>query len=108
MMESAKTVFDSLPIEGYFACIWLSRGISDAYVGDTLVERTQSMIELEALLAESFRGRKLSLYNFGYRRSEALYSLEAYNIPNNVFPIFWWPSLKSGKPRNTMFKHFIG
>lgn len=108
LMEAAKTVLDSLPIEGYFACLCLRRGISDEYNGGVLATKTQSMIKLEGLLAKSFRGYDLAKYNFGFQRSEALYSLEAYNIPNNVFPIFWWPALKSGKLRDPMFKHFIG
>jgi hypothetical protein len=108
MMESAKTVLDSLPIEDYFACLWLRRGISDEYKGDQLSVRTQSMIELEQLLGVSFKRHNLAMYHFGFGHSEALFSLEAQNTPNNVFPIFWWPVLNSGKKRNTMFRHFLG
>ena len=108
MMEPAKTVLNLLPIEGYFACLWLRRGISDVYEGNELVARTQSMTEIEELLGKSFKGRNLATYNFGYKRSEALFSLEAHNTPNNVFPIFWWPVLNSGKIRNPMFRHFLG
>lgn len=108
MMEAAKPILSLLPIEDYFSCLCLRRAISDEYTGDVLTRKKQSMVELEELLAETFKGRKLTNYNFGYQRSEALYSLEAYNTPNNVFPIFWWPELRSGKRRRPMFNHFIG
>lgn len=108
MMEPAKTVLNLLPIEDYFVYQWLRRGISDVYEGDELVARTQSMTELEELLGKSFKRYNLATYNFGYKRSEALFTLEAQNTPNNVFPIFWWPVLNSGKKRNPMFRHFLG
>ncbi len=108
MMEPARTVLDLLPIENYFAYLWLRKGISDEYKGDQLVARTQSMTELEKLLGKSFKKHNLATYHFGFKHSEALFSLEAQNTPNNVFPIFWWPVLNSGKKRNTMFRHFLG
>jgi hypothetical protein len=108
-METAKSVLlQSIPIDDYFSCNWLRRGISEVYNGTELVVKTQLMRDLEEILDDTFRTYKLTTYNFGFKRSEALYNLEAYNIPNNVFPIFWWPVLKPGKKRNPMFRHFLG
>lgn len=107
-MESARSVLQSIPIDDYFSCHWLRRGISDEYNGTELVVKTQLMRDLEGILGDTFRTYKLTTYNFGFKCSEALYNLEAYNIPNNVFPIFWWPVLKAGKKRNPMFRHFLG
>jgi hypothetical protein len=108
-MEQAKNVvLIAIPNDNYFSCNWLRRGISDAYNGTELTIKTQLMRDLEDMLHDTFYTYKLTTYNFGFKRSEALYNLEAYNIPNNVFPIFWWPVLKSGKKRNPIFKHFLG
>jgi hypothetical protein len=107
-MEQAKSVLQSISIDGYFSCNWLRRGISDEYKGTELVDKTQLMIDLEKLLGNNFGKYELEKFNFGFNRSEALYNLEAYNIPNNVFPIFWWPVIKKDKKRNPMFRHFLG
>ena len=44
-------------------------------------------------------------YKFGYEKSESLFVLENSNIPNNVFPVFWWPfNLEGERKRITIFK----
>ncbi len=103
-MELAQSKISSLNFNDYYSCIWLKRGISDEYCGEELNLRTNSMTELENLLAASINNRKLSDVNFGFKKSEALYVMESYNIPNNVFPVFWWAKFASGKSRNPMFK----
>ena len=42
-------------------------------------------------------------YSFGYGQSEAAFFLEAFNIPNNNFPILWWEKYADGTPRPTLF-----
>lgn len=101
-MDFSKEVLDKLNVE-YFSVYWLKRGISELI--EEVEERenaTQSMSSLEEKLLKEYSGRKLP--NFGYKRSEALFAMEAFNVPNNVFPIFWWPFLNSGVERKTLFK----
>ena len=42
--------------------------------------------------------------NIRYKESESLFNLESYNVPNNVFPIFWWPQLKDNNYHKTLFR----
>lgn len=104
-MEAAKERISLLPNVDFFSSIWLKKGISDL-VGINETEKNifnQSMTELELKLYKKYNNLTLSRFNFGYKRSEALYCLEAYNIPNNVFPIFWWPKLIDKSIHKTMF-----
>lgn len=86
-------------------CEFFDRGISDRYEGQTLVEYTTAMDELEKGLSPKFR--KLALPNFGYRGSEALFYIFGMNAPNNNFPIFWWPETYEKHKRLTMFPILI-
>jgi hypothetical protein len=42
-------------------------------------------------------------YSHGYKKSEASFYLEGYNIPNNNFPILWWDKYADGNQRSTLF-----
>lgn len=99
-MEISCTVLDELGID-YFCTIWLKKGISDFYKDNELTDAISDMNKLEYKLEPEVAGRKLQ--NFGWGRSEALFALESFNVPNNVFPVFWWPELKPGKKRKTIF-----
>ena len=90
-LNLSKSRLDGMGVD-YFSTIWLCKGISDYYVGDQLVAAIEDMTELEKNLKELG-----SDYRFGYKKSEALYYHEPYNVSNNVFPLFWWE--KSGKRR---------
>lgn len=100
-MEFSKEVLDNLKVD-YYSVHWLKKGIIELVEEGKREVAIQSMEELEKKLQKNYRGRKLP--NFGYKRSEALYALEANNIPNNVFPIFWWPFYKGGVSRKTLFR----
>lgn len=100
-MESSRSCLDYLDVE-CFCPIWLRKGITDQFAGAELLKMTKAMMELEKKLANKFKG--LFLQSFGYGKSEALFCVEAYNVPNNVFPIFWWPVLKDHSRRKTLFK----
>ena len=78
----------------------LKKGISDFYHEEDLEIKKNIMLTLESKL---LKGRKSDYFPFGYKKSESLFSIESYNIPNNVFPIFWWEKTENGY-RNTMFK----
>lgn len=100
-MAFSKKVLDDLGVE-YYSVHWLQKGINGLIELDKRESATQSMEQLETKLQKNYHGR--SLPNFGYKRSEALYALENNNIPNNVFPIFWWPFYKGGHERKTLFR----
>ena len=100
-MKFAEEVLESLDVD-YFSVHWLNKGISELVSGEKKEVATKSMEELEKKLQKRYQGKKLP--NFGYKRSESLFALESNNIPNNVFPIFWWPFLKGGVSRKTIFK----
>jgi hypothetical protein len=102
-LEIGIKKLDELKID-YFIPIWLKKGISDYYRGEDLESAVNNMLALEELLEAEFKRLKLPSFSFGYKKSEALFAIESFNVPNNVFPIFWWPVLKGMKERNTLFK----
>jgi len=85
----------------------LLKGISDNFSKIKRIQQISDMIFLEKKLADTYKHHNLSTFNFGYKRSEALFSFTELNIPNNVFPIFWWPMLKGQKERKTIFKRAL-
>lgn len=97
--EGKKRIIDS----GInFECfIELDKGISDFFIGSDLIEKLNVMTSLENKLSDSFGD--VPLPHLGYGETEALYSRERGNTPNNVFPIFWWPQLKNKDDRNPLF-----
>ncbi|WP_175781034.1 phosphoribosyltransferase-like protein [Burkholderia cenocepacia] len=83
-MEASRPVLDSLGGK-YFSDVWLTRGISDHFEGGTLADAISDMHQLENKL----EGLPAN-YCFGFKASESIYYHEPFNVPNNVFPIFWW------------------
>jgi len=100
-MEFARDALDKLGID-YYVPIWLKKGISEKYTGHRLEISTNAMKKLEKKLCKAYSG--LYLQSFGYKKSESLFAIESFNVPNNVFPVFWWPYDKDRKFRNTLFK----
>lgn len=100
-MNFAVEVLDKLDVE-YYSVHWLKKGISELVSENKKEVATKSMEELEKKLKKKYHGKQIP--NFGYKKSESLFALESNNIPNNVFPIFWWPFLKRGIPRKTIFR----
>ena len=47
------------------------------------------------------------MHPLGYNDSEALYYREDGNVPNSVFPIFWWPEYADKKSRNQLIVRAI-
>lgn len=101
-MRDAQIVLNALGID-YYCPVWLDKGISGHYKGANLTTSVSEMRVLERKLSRRHFGWYLSSYNFGYGRSEALFCVHAFNVPNNVFPVFWWPKERNGKKRKTIF-----
>lgn len=102
-MEKSKEVVEAEADE-FFALEWLQRGISDHYQGADLKTATAAMEELEKQLSSRNGRKKLKDYNFGWKRTEAIFYTEGSNPPNNNFPIFWWPMLKPKRKRNPILR----
>jgi hypoxanthine phosphoribosyltransferase len=100
-MDFSKDVLNALGVE-YYSVHWLKKGINELIEEAKREAASQSMEQLEGKLKKKYHGKQLP--KFGYKGSEALYALEANNIPNNVFPIFWWPFYKGGNSRKTLFR----
>jgi hypothetical protein len=93
--------YDITPlVDGYYSGLTLKRGLSDHLDGPARDAALSQMLRLESELLPMYR--KSRLPSLGYGKSEALYSSEAGNTPNNVFPIFWWKWLKNGISRKPL------
>ena len=102
-MEIARPKIIDLSIE-YYSPIWLKRGISDHYEGAERDSYIQDMLSLEAQLDQS--DAHGDFHSFGWGGAEALYGAENGNAVNSVFPIFWWPYLRSGVTWNTLLSRY--
>lgn len=104
-MEFSKSRLDSLTEVEYHSVIWLKKGITEL-ISDAKEQRTANseMKNLENKLSDTYKSLNLTKHSFGYKGSESLFTLESFNIPNNVFPIFWWPQLKNKTYYKTLFK----
>ena len=100
-MIFSKEALNKLNTE-YFSVYWLKKGVSELPPEKNRDDAVKSMEALEEKLKKKYHGKYLP--KFGYKKSESLFALESYNVPNNVFPIFWWPFLKGGIQRKTIFK----
>ena len=102
----AAMAFSQLKISGWqcpmFACRILPKGISETLTGVRQNVAIRIMEQMEGVLKPHIG--KLHLPHFGYKRSESLYNYEDDNIPNNVFPLFWWKKYMDDRYRKPMFK----
>ncbi|RRO04469.1 hypothetical protein [Pectobacterium aquaticum] len=85
--------------------ITISRGISDFYKDDSS-EKIKLMIDLEKILSKEYNGRAMP--SMGYGEAEALYYRKNINLPNSVFPIFWWAEYENKKNRRTLLVRAMG
>ena len=97
-MNKAEEIIGNRNIP-YFSVMTLERGLSDNYTDEELKIQSEIMLQLEQKLEHS---QKCIYFPFGKDKSEALFYIDEFNIPNNVFPIFWWEKTLHGI-RNTMF-----
>ncbi|MDE6017830.1 MAG: hypothetical protein K2G85_03330 [Muribaculaceae bacterium] len=90
----------------YFASV-LKRGILEYFSGDELISNIQTMIHMERCLSPVVNEKSLENYSFGYGDAQALIAFSGYrNIPNSVFPWFWWPENHLSQKRNQMFVRY--
>jgi hypothetical protein len=125
MKEGLQRLRDEIGNENVFSCIELSKAISEDIEKPLLRKAIDAMLELEGefLPPDPFpRPPEYVSCHFGYGGSEALFWIEGFNIPNNVFPLFWWdnycnreyfisrkrnqkpPEISDNKPRRTLFE----
>lgn len=84
----------------------IKKGISDYYEKDVAQIKIDQMLELECLLSRSYNDRELP--TLGYGEAEALYYRKDINLPNSVFPIFWWSEYLNKKARKTLLVRAMG
>ncbi|EIZ1409334.1 hypothetical protein MOV01_001575 [Vibrio vulnificus] len=81
----------------------IKKGISDNDTCEVSKSQLALMKTMEGRLQKRARKKSIEHFSLGYKKSEALYNVYNSNCPNNVFPIFWWPTLKYGVYRSTLF-----
>lgn len=104
IMKFSEPKLKDLKLKYFSPCI-LNKGISEMLSGKEKSDAVIIMQNLEKKLGNKWNGKYLP--KFGYKKSESLYAVEPYNIPNNVFPIFWWPKNSDYSKRKTIFKRLI-
>lgn len=107
--SSAARAALSPSVKGYFAWREYSKGISDHYSEPELGRAKAAMMAIEGRLAAEVRGVKVPC--FGYGETEVLMGWDA-NLPNSVFPVFWWPEKISqddglAEARTTLFSRYF-
>lgn len=86
-----------------FAPFMLQKGISESFPDDQVKDMLDLMLSLESRLGVKYKQKSIADFSLGFGKSESLYCAENDNCPNNVFPIFWWPNLRSGIKQKTLF-----
>lgn len=84
----------------------IQKGITDFYNPIDAPEKLELMKQIEQVLSQEYKGRKLP--SLGYGEVEALYARESNNVPNSVFPVFWWPIYRDNSKRETILNRFMG
>lgn len=87
--------------------LWLKKGIRDRFQAIEKEHNVKIMKGIELKLAKNIKKNKLKDVNFGWKEAEALFYFDGRNIPNNVFPIFWWPKLENGQDIIPLFKRAL-
>lgn len=69
----------------------LKKGISEKYEADEVEGKLSVMLNLESKLRSEVNAYHIADHSLGYGGCESLYFREQGNLPNSVFPFFWWP-----------------
>ncbi|MBL5904618.1 hypothetical protein [Serratia fonticola] len=86
--------------------IKIKKGISDYYTGEEAKEMRGLMLAMENILSKEYKGRNMP--TMGYGEAEALYYRKDINLPNSVFPIFWWAEYLNKSARKTLLFRAMG
>lgn len=86
----------------------IQRGISDFENPGDVASKIDSMLKIEEKLSKEYGSHILSECSLGYGKAESLIGIEDLNIPNNVFPVFWWGQYSNGDKRSTLFTRYVG
>lgn len=103
MFFGIQHIKDACEVEVYCP-IQLKKGITGFEDESSIENKKLLMRNLEGKLNPKFKKLKLIDHSLGYKESETLFQIHGYNCPNNVFPIFWWPTLSGNKTRKTLFQ----
>lgn len=87
-----------------FTPIKLKKGLTDFESPDSLQKKKDLIASLDQKLGKRFKKLRIEDHHMGYGESECLFQIQGNNCPNNLFPIFWWPTLENGEKRETLFK----
>ncbi|SEB35685.1 hypothetical protein SAMN04489761_0083 [Tenacibaculum sp. MAR_2009_124] len=87
----------------FISCIELKKGTELSYPIWEREKVLKKITNMESILSEKIKKRELKDHSLGWGKSEALYTWTRFNIPNNVYPIFWWRKYKDNGNRKTMF-----
>jgi len=99
-MEKAEAKIDKLGVK-YFLSRTLKAGITgyeNEKCNDDLINYVKN---IESRFLQKVNNH--SIPSLGYGEAEALYYAENSNIPNSVFPIFWWKYLADGTQFDRIF-----
>ena len=106
-ITSIESAHDSVISEGIklLSMNTIKQGISS----NTNIENKDEAKEIIRRISNVLSPQFLSeiMYPLGYNDSEALYYRETGNVPNSVFPIFWWPEYEDKKDRNQLIMRAI-
>ncbi|WP_034349833.1 hypothetical protein [Herbaspirillum sp. GW103] len=92
----------------FVATYKVKRGISDFEPEPDRTAKVDMMLELESRLSDTAGSHKLSECSLGYGKTESLFAIMNQNLPNSVFPIFWWPTTQLGLNRQPLFTRWLG
>lgn len=102
IMEQAIKPVKKTGIE-FEACQILKKGTKLAYPKYTNFLMRTKIERMERILSKGSGDMLLEDFTLGYGKSEALYSWNTFNMPNNNYPIFWWHRYLDGTTRKAMF-----
>lgn len=114
-MESSRVLIEaageaaSCDKFSFFSQFELPKGISDSFPADQVADKIDRMLAMESDLDQDpAKYNMVEFPSLGFGQAEALFAIEHENIPNSVFPIFWWKYLNNGSLRQTPFVRYAG
>ncbi|MCH5243111.1 MAG: hypothetical protein J1F67_11970 [Muribaculaceae bacterium] len=100
-MENVKMAVKDISIYSHYV---LKQGINCHYSEPLLTNNINTMLAHEACLSSQIGSKELKDYSLGYNNAQALVAFGDYNLPNSVFPVFWWPN--DDFNRKTLFTRY--